>query len=90
MKFREKQKISTRASFSKIFDLFVFLQHGSTLEATVLFSNYKPSPIPSGGLGIILKARFEIVDEKRQYLVRQHDLSKKFMIIIKCVLLKIL
>ena len=56
--------------------MLVFLKHGSTLEGTVLFSKYKPSPIPSGGLGIILKARFEIVDEKRQYLVRLNELIK--------------
>ena len=53
--------------------MFVFLKRGGTLEGTVLFSKYKPSPILSCGLGIILKARFEIVDEKRQYLVRLNE-----------------
>ena len=35
---------------------------------------FKPSPIPKGGLEIILKATFSITDEKRKILERMKEI----------------
>ena len=42
-----------------------FLDRGYVLDA-----KYRPSPIPRGGLEIVLAAVFKIADEKRKYLER--------------------
>ena len=48
----------------RFFDSFIFFQkYGSTLEGTVLSRKYKPSLTPCGGLEIMLKERFEILEE---------------------------
>ena len=40
------------------------------MEGYVLDAKYRPSPIPHGGLEIVLTAVFKIADEKRRYLER--------------------
>lgn len=55
-------KISRATSF--------FLDRGGVLEGYVLDEKYQPSPIPRGGLEIVLTAVFKITDEKRRYLER--------------------
>ena len=55
---QNKKKKHTSFFLEDLSICLFFLKHdGGTLEGTVLFSKYKPSPIPSGGLGIILKVK---------------------------------
>ena len=51
-----------------------FIQHGGQLSAQVLSERYRPSPIPKGGLEIILMAKFKISDKQRALLTRLNDL----------------
>ena len=37
------------------------------MSGQVILERYRPSPIPKGGLQIILKAKFIISDEKREF-----------------------
>ena len=51
-----------------------FLDRGGKVEAKVHDPRYRPSPIPKGGLEIILQATFSISDEKRVYIQRLQEL----------------
>ena len=60
--------------------MLYFFTHGGKMEATVLSTRPKPSPISSGGLEIMLKAKL-IIDEKhgdilkhlRQLIEKNYD-----------------
>ena len=54
-----------------------FLDCGCKLAATVCDENYRPSPIPKGGLEILLQVTFNIQEDKRRYLDRLKDLIKQ-------------
>ena len=51
-----------------------FLDRGGKLAATVFDENFRPSPIPKGGLEILLQVTFKIQEDKRRYLDRLKDL----------------
>ena len=51
-----------------------FIQHGGQLSAQILSGRYRPSPVPKGGLEIILMAKFKISDKQRALLTRLNDL----------------
>ena len=48
--------------------VWTFLNYGGKVDAKVHSERHRWSPIPSGGLEIILVAKFAISDEKRWYL----------------------
>ena len=48
--------------------LWYFLNYGGKVDAKVHSERHRRSPIPSGGLEIILVAKFAMSDEKRRYL----------------------
>ena len=54
-----------------------FLRQGGTVEAEVQNERYLPSPIPSGGVEIMLPATFKIADDNRRYLTRLVELIKE-------------
>ena len=54
--------------------IWFFLDRGGRCSARVYSSRYRPSPIPKGGLEIIVKMTFTIVDEKKRYLERLREL----------------
>ena len=47
------------------------------LSATVCDGNHRPSPIPKGGLDILLQVTFKIQEDKRRYLDILKDLIKQ-------------
>ena len=47
-----------------------FLDRGGVVVGYVLDEKYQPSPIPRGGLEIVLSTVFKIADENRRYLER--------------------
>ena len=57
--------------------VYFFLQHGGSVEGVVHNEKYRPSPIPKGGLEIILVATFKIEYTKGQYLTRMKELVEK-------------
>ena len=63
-----------------------FLNNGGKVDAKVHSERHRRSPTPSGGLGIILVAKFAISDEKRRYLAHlstliqwNYKVNEKFM-----------
>ena len=53
-----------------------FLDRGGIVQGTVINEKYQPSPIPRGGLEILLKVTMKIGDEKRRYLNRLREIMK--------------
>ena len=51
-----------------------FLDLGGTVSGRVFDSKYYPSPIPRGGLEIILRVKFVIAEEKWRILDRMRDI----------------
>ena len=51
-----------------------FLDRGGLVEGKVYDEKYRPSPIPKGGLEIVLEVTFKIQDEKWRYLKRLTEL----------------
>ena len=47
------------------------------MKGYILDAKYRPSPIPRGGLEIVLTAVFKIADEKRRYLERLQGIISK-------------
>ena len=56
--------------------VFYFLERGGSLSGTVHSERYVASPIPKGGLEIIIDAQFSMDVEKRRYLERLMELIK--------------
>ena len=54
-----------------------FLNYGGKVDAKVHSECHRRSPIPSGGLEIILLAKFAISDEKRRYLAHLSTLIRR-------------
>lgn len=54
-----------------------FLERGGSLTGTVSSGRYVPSPIPKGGLEILIDGKFTIAIEKQRYLDRLGDLIKQ-------------
>ena len=54
-----------------------FLNYGGKGDAKVHSERHRRSPIPSGGLEIILVAKFAISDEKQRYLVHLSTLIQR-------------
>ena len=50
--------------------IWFFIEKGGSLTGKVFEERCRPSPIPKGGLEIILKVTISINDEKRKYLER--------------------
>ena len=48
--------------------VFFFISRGGKMVGRVLDEKCYPSPIPEGGLEILLMVQFKIVEEKRKYL----------------------
>ena len=53
-----------------------FMDYGERMEGVVLSPEFNASPIPRGGLEIILKRRFTIAEEKSKYLHHLKELVK--------------
>ena len=53
---------------------YFFLNRGGSIDAEVHSARYLPSPIPKGGLEILLSVTFKIADENRRYLTRLIEL----------------
>ena len=51
-----------------------FMDRGGRFTGRVDFPRYRPSPIPKGGLEIILKVTFTIEEDKRRYVDRLKEL----------------
>ena len=54
-----------------------FLNYGGKIDAKVHSERHRRSPIPSGGLEIILVSKFAISDEKQRYLVHLSTLIQR-------------
>ena len=54
--------------------VWFFMNRGGRVTGIVHDPRYRPSPIPNGGLEIILKVTFTIVDEDKRYLERLRTL----------------
>ena len=54
--------------------IWFFINHGGRVRCIVHDPKYRPSPIPKGGLEIILKVTFAIEDENKRYLERLRNL----------------
>ena len=54
--------------------VFFFISRGGKVVGKVLEEKCYPSPIPKGGLKILLIAQFKIADEKRKYLERLKEM----------------
>ena len=50
--------------------VWFFIEKGGSLSGKVFEERCRPSPIPKGGLEILLKVTFVISDEKRRYMER--------------------
>ena len=57
--------------------VWYFLNYGGTVDAKVHSERHRRSPIPSGGLEVILVVKFSISDEKRRYLVHLSTLIQR-------------
>ena len=57
--------------------VYFFLERGGKMEAKVYRTKYEVSPIPKGGLEIVLQVTFTIEDEKKRYLARLVELIKE-------------
>ena len=53
-----------------------FLDRGGIVQGIVINDKYQPSPIPRGGLEILLKVTMKIGDEKRRYLNHLREIIK--------------
>ena len=53
------------------------MDRAGIIEGEVLDERYYPSPIPKGGLEILLKVMFKIADEKSKYLKRLIEFVKE-------------
>ena len=51
-----------------------FLMRGGKISRSVFEENYRPSPIPKGGLEIMLEVGLKIEDSKRKVLERYQDI----------------
>lgn len=56
--------------------VYYFLRHGGKVSATVKYEKYRASPIPKGGLEIVIQATFSIGDDKKEFLERLLELIK--------------
>ena len=54
-----------------------FLHYGGKVDTKVHSERHRRSPIPPGGLEIILEAKFAIFDEKRRYLAHLSTLIQR-------------
>ena len=54
--------------------VWFFLEVGGKVSGRVCEKKYRPSPIPKGGLEILLKVTFSIPDNKRRFLDRLKDI----------------
>ena len=57
--------------------LFFFKSRGGKVVGRVLDKKCYPSPIPKGGLEILLMVQFKIADEKRKYMERLKEIVTK-------------
>jgi len=57
--------------------VWFFMNRGGRVTGTVHDPRYRPSPIPKGGLEIILKVTFTIKEEDKRYLERLRSLISK-------------
>ena len=57
--------------------LWYFLNYGGKVDAKVHSERHRRSPIPSGGLEIILVGKSAISDEKRRYLAHLSTLIRR-------------
>ena len=57
--------------------LFFFKSRGGKVVGRVLDEKCYPSPIPKGGLEILLMVQFKIADEKRKYMERLKEIVTK-------------
>ena len=57
--------------------VWYFLNYGGKVEENVHSERHRRSPIPSGGLEIILVAKFAISDENRRYLAHLSTLIQR-------------
>ena len=57
--------------------VWYFLNYGGKVDAKVHSECHRRSPIPSGGLEIILVAKFALSDEKRRYLAHLSTLIQR-------------
>ena len=54
-----------------------FLQRGGEISGRVFDEKYRPSPIPNGGLEIMLEVELKIEDEKRKILERLQNIIRE-------------
>ena len=57
--------------------VFFFISRGGKVIGRVLNEKRYPSPIPKGGLEILLMVQFKIADEKRKYMERLKEIITK-------------
>ena len=57
--------------------VFFFISRGGKVVGRVLDEKCYPSPIPKGGLEILLMVQFKIADEKRKYMERLKEIITK-------------
>ena len=57
--------------------VFFFISRGGKVIGRVLNEKRDPSPIPKGGLEILLMVQFKIADEKRKYMERLKEIITK-------------
>ena len=57
--------------------LFFFKSRGGKVVGRVLDKKCYPSPIPKGGLEVLLMVQFKIADEKRKYMERLKEIVTK-------------
>ena len=57
--------------------VFFFKSRGGKVVGRVLDKKCYPSPIPKGGLEILLMVQFKIADEKRKYMERLKEIVTK-------------
>ena len=57
--------------------VFFFRSRGGKVVGRLLDENCYPSPIPKGGLEILLMVQFKIADKKRKYMERLKEIFTK-------------
>ena len=57
--------------------VFFFISRGWKVVGRVLDEKCYPSPIPKGGLEVLLMVQFKIADEKRKYMERLKEIITK-------------
>ena len=57
--------------------VFFFISRGGKVVGKVFDERCYPSPIPKGGLEILLMVQFKIPDEKRKYMERLKEIIKQ-------------